>query len=106
MILQRRQELKKISGAILEITDEEKIDLKVTLKNLKSITEKLDKILSDIESGQTTLGRLFSDKEMGEDIKKTVSSLKDASNEAKKTFARFTLFKTYWDYELRYNHEY
>ncbi len=100
------KELKKISSILAEVTDEEKIDLKVTLKNLKSISEKLDKVLSDIESGQTTIGKLFSDKEMGEDLKKTVSSLRDASNEAKKTLARFTLFKTYWDYESRYNHEY
>ena len=100
------KEMKKFSSDLSGISEEEKTDIKVTIQKLRSITEKLDKVLTDIESGQTTLGKLFSDKEMGEDLKKTVTSLKDASNEAKKTLARFTLFKTYWDYELRYNHKY
>jgi phospholipid/cholesterol/gamma-HCH transport system substrate-binding protein len=94
--------IKKISADIAEVTSEEKTDLKMTIKNLKSATEKLDKILADITAGDTTIGKLLSDKEMGDDLKKTVSTLRDASTEAKKTLSRFTLFKTYWDYELRY----
>ncbi|MDI6641160.1 MAG: MlaD family protein [Elusimicrobiota bacterium] len=97
---------KKLTGDISEITGAEKTDIKVALKNLRESSEKLNKLLDDIKTAETTVGKLFSDKEMGEDLKKTVLSLKDASSEAKKTLARFTLFKTYWDYELRHDHKF
>ncbi|OGS20411.1 MAG: hypothetical protein A2252_10255 [Elusimicrobia bacterium RIFOXYA2_FULL_39_19] len=97
------EKAKKLTSDLAEITGEEKMDIKLTLKNLKSSSDKLDKILTQITNGETTIGRLLSDKEMGDDLKKTVESLRDASQEAKKTISRFTLFRTYWDYELRYD---
>lgn len=96
------ESLRKISKDLAEITGEEKTDIKAVIKNMRSVSEKLDKVLTDIEAGETTIGRLFADKEMGDDLKKTIVSLRDAGNEAKKTLSRFTLFKTNWDYNLRY----
>jgi len=93
--------LEKISRDVAEVTGPGKQDVKVTLSNLKSITERLDRILAEIESGQSPISKLLKDKKMGEDLSQTVSALKDTSNEAKKTIARFNLFKTYWNYDLR-----
>ncbi|OGS17987.1 MAG: hypothetical protein A3J83_09290 [Elusimicrobia bacterium RIFOXYA2_FULL_40_6] len=97
------QQAKKLSQDLAEITGEEKSDMKLTLKNIKSSSEKLDNILTKITNGETTIGRLLSDEQMGNDLKSTVESLKVASNEAKKTISRFTLYRSYWDYNLRYS---
>ncbi|MBU0952720.1 MAG: MCE family protein [Elusimicrobia bacterium] len=97
------RQAKKLSQDLAEITGDEKTDIKLIVKNVKSSTEKLDNILTKVTNGETTIGRLLADEQMGNDLKSTVESLKVASNEAKKTISRFTLFRSYWDYELRYS---
>jgi phospholipid/cholesterol/gamma-HCH transport system substrate-binding protein len=95
------EELEKLLSNLSEIVGDGKQDLKAIVKNIKSITDKLDNIIADVEEGEGAIGKLFSDKEMGEDLKQTVESIKITSNEAKKALGRFTLFKSYWSYELR-----
>jgi len=100
------KDLKKITSDISEITGSEKENIKVAIENIKSITERLDKIVKDVETGEGSVGKLLSDKEMGENLKKTVESIKGTSDEAKKALGRLTLFRTYWEYELRHSGKY
>jgi len=94
---------KKVSADLAEITGDEKMDIKDIFKNLKASTEKLDRILTKVDNGETTIGRLLSDKEMGDNLKASVENIKIATNEAKNTLSRFTLFRSYWDYNMRYS---
>lgn len=98
--------LNRVSAEIGEITTSRKDDIENIIKSVSNVSTKLDSFITKIESGETTIGKLLSDKELAEDVKETVNSIKATSDEAKKTLARFSLFKTYWDYRLRHDEKY
>lgn len=86
-----------------EIVSTREEDMKVTFAKMRSISEKLDTILTRIEAGEGTIGKLVSDKEMGEDLKETMASIKGVANDAKSVLGRIAMIETYWDYRQRYD---
>jgi len=98
--------LDSISTNLDEIIGDGKTDLKITIANLKSISEKLDRIVGAIDSGEGIAGKLVKDKEMGEDLKTTVVSLKETAEDAKRVLRRISAIDTYWNATIRYDTEY
>jgi phospholipid/cholesterol/gamma-HCH transport system substrate-binding protein len=97
------EKLKKMSSDLSEIVGDEKDNIKGIIAKIKSISEKIDKLVSNLESGKGMVGKIMSDEEMGADLKETVKSLKVTAGEATHVLGRFTLFKTYWNYRQRYD---
>jgi phospholipid/cholesterol/gamma-HCH transport system substrate-binding protein len=71
--------MNKISKHVSELTEENKEDISVTLRNLSETSSNLNKIIFRIEKGTGTLGKLVTE----EDI---YNNLKDASVSARELF--------------------
>ncbi len=84
-----------------DVTSSRKEDIKLAIENLKKILERVDLIMAQVQRGEGAVGRLISDKEMGDEVKKTVSNLKQTSESAKDVLARFTKFRSFWEFDLR-----
>jgi len=54
--------------------------LKTTMDNTSSITNNLDKIVSDVQSGEGIVGRLLMDQTLQQNIDTLVIHLKDGSD--------------------------
>ena len=78
-------------------------DIATAASSLSKVIERLDKLLTKIESGEGLVGKLVTDKDMGEELKTTIGSLKDTSEQAQRALRRLNLIKTYWDYTARYD---
>ncbi|MCS7231775.1 MAG: MlaD family protein [Elusimicrobiota bacterium] len=89
-----------ISEFFSEDTKEEINSAVLTLKN---ISRKLDEIVENIKSTETIAGQIISDREAGKKMADTLSSIKAVSEKAEKTLDRINLFRTYWDFSLRYD---
>ncbi|NTV53740.1 MAG: MCE family protein [Candidatus Firestonebacteria bacterium] len=61
----------------LMFNEENRDNLAVTMKNLKTTSARLDAALQKIDQGQGTLGALIEDREMAENLKKLIKDLKD-----------------------------
>ncbi|MCB4791708.1 MAG: MCE family protein [Elusimicrobia bacterium] len=94
------------TGDLADITGDNKENLKSALANIKSASEKLDRLLAGLDKGEGTIGKLMADKEMGEDLKATFNDLKETTKEAKRALRRINYIETQWDYELRYDSRY
>ncbi|GEM_PF-351349 len=84
--------LNKLSSQLEEIVSENRQDLRKTLSNLSDITEKLrrssqrlDNILSTIESGKGTVGKLITDDELYESVTKGAKLFGEAGEVITKT---------------------
>ncbi len=71
--------LNKISKHVADLTEENKEDISVTLRNLSETSANLNKIIYRIENGKGTLGKIITDEEI-------YDNLRDASVSAKKLF--------------------
>lgn len=104
--------INRVAKRLDEITEQHQQDIKITLANFKEISEKLNQTIDHIQSiaqkidtGEGVAAKLVNDPEMGENLKQTIASLKEVSRDAKKVLDRITLFRTTWDYRLRYDVE-
>ncbi len=95
-----------ITRDIAEITSANKDDLRATMKEVRAISERLERVMAKIERGEGTVGKLVSDDKMGEDLKVTLSELKETTTQAKKVMRRLNLIETHWDYTMRYDTKY
>lgn len=95
---------KDFVGDLQEISNERKEDVKVALKKIRDISEKLDGILTKIQGGTGMLGAFVSDEKAGEDVKAAVADIRESASSAKKVLGRFTMINTYWNYRFRYDH--
>ncbi|OGS18688.1 MAG: hypothetical protein A2219_02215 [Elusimicrobia bacterium RIFOXYA2_FULL_50_26] len=91
---------------ISEITSASKENITAAVKDIRSVGERLDRILAKLEAGQGTIGKLMSDDEMGNDLKLTFTDLKETSKEARRVLKRINLIETDWNYRLRYDGKY
>ncbi|HOO71384.1 MAG TPA: MlaD family protein [Spirochaetota bacterium] len=71
--------LNKISKHVADLTEENKEDISVTLRNLSETSTNLNKVIFRIEKGKGTLGKLVTEEEI-------YDNLKDASVSAKALF--------------------
>ena len=94
-------DIEALVNDLSDIMGQSKGDMVQIVKNVRSLTDRLDRVMAKIEEGEGTIGKLMSDEEMGESLKDTFDSLKMVGGEAQKVLGRFTLFKSYWNYRLR-----
>lgn len=94
---------KNVAGHLEEITSGHKEDVKVALAKIRSVSERLDSILADVQSGKGILGKLVGDEDMGKDLKQTMSSVKDAAKDAQSVMGRIARVEVFWDYRQRYD---
>ena len=71
--------LNKISKNVAELTEQNKEDISITLRNLSEISTNLNKIVFRLEGGRGTMGKLLTEEDIYE-------NLKDASVSAKELF--------------------
>lgn len=95
--------LHSFSQDMAELSSQNKESLKDAIEGVKNVSEKLDRLLENIDKSEGTLGKLMADKEMGEDLKEAFQDLKETSREAKRALKRINSIETHWDYTLRYD---
>ena len=85
-------------------------DLKKALEKFPDLVDSaadafkgMEKLMAKLNDSEGAFDALISDEEVAGEVRQTVSSLKKAANSAEKALGRITGFKTYWDYQLRYN---
>jgi len=103
---QLSQAIKNIQTAgenLTEFLNDTKREVKSAVLTLKDISEKLDRIVENVNSTQTIAGQIISDKESGKKVAEAISSLKLVVEKADKTLNRINMFTTYWDYRFRYD---
>ena len=69
---------------------------------LDSILARTDAMIAKISNGEGVAGALVSDKQMKTDIASTLNNLKDASASVKEIAGRVGGFKTYWNWQTKY----
>ncbi|MBI4056768.1 MAG: hypothetical protein HY399_04390 [Elusimicrobia bacterium] len=70
--------------------------------HLRSISQKLDRLLTKMDNGEGAIGALLTDPKIKEDIRQTVTNLKDATASAKDVLGRVNGFRVWWHYLNRY----
>ncbi len=103
---QLSQAIKNIQTAgenLTEFLNDTKREVKSAVLTLKDVSEKLDRIVENVNSTQTIAGQIISDKESGKKVAEAISSLKLVVEKADKTLNRINMFTTYWDYRFRYD---
>jgi phospholipid/cholesterol/gamma-HCH transport system substrate-binding protein len=69
---------------------------------LDSILARTDALLAKVENGEGVAGALVADKKMKDDVTATLGNIKDASVSVKNVLGRFSGFRTYWNWQLKY----
>ncbi len=77
-------QLNKLSTNMADLSEKNKDDISITLRNLSEITTNLNKIIFRIEKGRGTLGRLVNDEDIYNNIKDASISAKELFNILKK----------------------
>lgn len=88
---------------IKDILGPNKDSITETILSIKNVSTKINEFADNIISTQTVLGQIVSDKESGQKVARTFDSIKLVSEQANKTLNRINLFRTYWDYRIRYD---
>jgi phospholipid/cholesterol/gamma-HCH transport system substrate-binding protein len=88
---------------IREILEPNKENLSNAILSIKNISEKINLLSENIISTETVLGQIVSDKETGSKVAQTFDSLQLVASQANRVLNRVNLFKTYWDYRMRYD---
>lgn len=96
---------KQVAANLQDITDDHKVDVKVTLTKFRSISERLDDILERVQGGKGLMGKLVSDEQMGDELKQTMSNVKQVSKDLESFTGRIARIQIYWDYRQRYDFE-
>lgn len=84
-------------------SEKTKQDINSAVLTLKEVSKKLEEIVESIKSTETIAGQLIFDRESGKKLGETISSIKSVSEKAEKTLNRINLFRSYWDFSLRYD---
>jgi len=73
-------ELNRFTANMSNLSERNKEDISITIKNLSEISSSLNKIIQRLEQGRGTLGRLINDEEIYYNIKDASQSAKDLFN--------------------------
>jgi phospholipid/cholesterol/gamma-HCH transport system substrate-binding protein len=82
-----------LSKNLSDISEKNKDDISITLRNLSEISSNLNKIVFRIEKGRGTLGRLLNDEDIYNNLKDASRSAKDLFRELKQDPSKL-LFRT------------
>jgi phospholipid/cholesterol/gamma-HCH transport system substrate-binding protein len=102
--------LRDVTANINEIISTSQPHAEKAMERLDSITARLDAMLAKTEElvdrinrGEGTMGALVGDKQMKENVASTLTNLKDASASVKDVLGRVNGFKTYWNWQWKYD---
>ncbi len=76
-------ELNRFTANMASLSERNKEDISITIRNLSEITSSLNKIIQRLEQGRGTLGRLMNDEEIYYNIKDASQSAKELFNNLK-----------------------
>ena len=85
-------ELNKFTGNMSSLSERNKQDITIAIKNMSEMTSNLNKIIQRLEQGRGSLGKLMNDEEIYYNIKDASQSAKDLFNELKQDPSKL-LFK-------------
>ena len=77
------EELNRFTGNMASLSERNKQDITIAIKNMSEITSNLNKIIQRLEQGRGSLGKLMNDEEIYYNIKDASQSAKDLFNELK-----------------------
>jgi len=83
-----RKAMKELPGAIRKFEN--------TMKELEDIVKK-------VKNGEGVFGKLLTDEDVAKETEDAIKSFKGASKEAERVLKRISGFRTYWNYNMRYN---
>jgi phospholipid/cholesterol/gamma-HCH transport system substrate-binding protein len=95
--------LKRLSGDMAQMAADNKQDVRAIITEIRDISQKLDSIVTKIDSGTGTLGKLINDEEMGDELKESVASIRATSKGLEKVFARTSTLEIDWEYTGRFD---
>jgi phospholipid/cholesterol/gamma-HCH transport system substrate-binding protein len=76
-------ELNRFTGNMASLSERNKHDVTIAIKNMSEITSNLNKIVQRLEQGRGSLGRLMNDEEIYYNLKDASQSARDLFNELK-----------------------
>jgi phospholipid/cholesterol/gamma-HCH transport system substrate-binding protein len=76
-------ELNRFTGNMSSLSEKNKQDVTIAIKNMSEITSNLNKIIQRLEQGRGSLGKLMNDEEIYYNIKDASQSARDLFNELK-----------------------
>ena len=101
--------LREVTANINELVSTTQPHAEKAARSLDGITAKLDSILArtdsllaKVENGEGIAGALVTDKKMKENVTVTLGNIKDASASVKDVLGRFNSFRTYWNWQTKY----
>jgi phospholipid/cholesterol/gamma-HCH transport system substrate-binding protein len=80
---QLMDDLNKFTGNMAGLSEKNKQDVTITVKNMSEITSNLNKIVQRLEQGRGSLGKLMNDEEIYYNLKDASQSAKDLFNNLK-----------------------
>jgi phospholipid/cholesterol/gamma-HCH transport system substrate-binding protein len=94
--------INSVLGALDELLDEEKENIKVSLSKIRGSSEDLRDIIAGVKEGRGFAGKMLTDEEFSAKIEKTVDSIYIASEDVKTAAGRVKGFDTLWDTYVYY----
>jgi phospholipid/cholesterol/gamma-HCH transport system substrate-binding protein len=82
------EQLNVLTANLLQLSEKNKEDVSIAIRNLSEITARLNKIIFRIEEGRGTLGKLLEDEEIYDNLKDASESLRDAAKSVKQDPSR------------------
>ena len=102
--------LREVTANINEIISTSQPHAEKAMERLDSITARLDAMLAKtdelvdkINRGDGAMGALVGDKQMKDNVTATLTNLKDASVSVKDMLGRISGFRTYWNWQWKYD---
>ena len=77
------EELNRFTGNMASLSERNKQDVTIAIKNMSEITSNLNKIIQRLEQGRGSLGKLMNDEEIYYNLKDASQSARDLFNELK-----------------------
>jgi phospholipid/cholesterol/gamma-HCH transport system substrate-binding protein len=95
--------LDKFSKNLVDISFQNKQDLRDVVKSIKESSMKINTLITRIYDGNGTISTLINDEEVSKDLKETVAYAKETVNYFKNTATRVSKLNLGWNYEGRYD---
>ncbi|MDR0800476.1 MAG: MlaD family protein [Endomicrobium sp.] len=93
----------KFSIDIVDISGQNKQDLKDTMSSVKDISAKVDVLITRIYDGDGPISTLINDEQMSKDLKETIASAKETVESLNNTIGKVGRLQLSWDYTGKYD---
>ncbi|MDR3256774.1 MAG: MlaD family protein [Endomicrobium sp.] len=93
----------KFSTDLVNISSQNKQDLRDIIKSIKEISEKMNLLIARIYDGSGPIATLINDEQMSKDLKETVLSTKATVDSLNETIGKANKLQLSWNYTGRYS---